>query len=73
MKDTIRLSLDVSPALHETLTVLAQKVHGTKSDVLRMAITLMEVVVQAKAEGRRVGIAAADEVLETEIVGLVVR
>jgi hypothetical protein len=67
---TIRLSLDVSPELNEALEQLASKLHTTKSDVLRKAIALMEVAVRAKDEHKRFGIAAPNQPLETEIVGL---
>jgi predicted transcriptional regulator len=67
---TIRLSLDVSPELYETLNTLAAKLHSTKSDVLRKAIVLLEVAVRAKEENKKFGVAAPDQTLETEIVGL---
>jgi predicted transcriptional regulator len=67
---TIRLSLDVSPELYETLNLLAAKLHSTKSDVLRKAVALLEVAVRAKEEHKKFGVAAADQTLETEIVGL---
>jgi predicted transcriptional regulator len=69
-EETIRLSLDVSPELNETLNTLAAKLHSTKSDVLRKAIALLEVAVRAKEEHKKFGVAAADQTLETEIVGL---
>jgi predicted transcriptional regulator len=67
---TIRLSLDVSPELSDALTQLASKLHTSKSDVLRKAIALMEVAVRAKEQHKKFGIAAPDQALETEIVGL---
>jgi predicted transcriptional regulator len=67
---TIRLSLDVSPELNEALEQLASRLHTTKSDVLRKAIALMEVAVRAKDEHKKFGIAAPNQPLETEIVGL---
>ncbi len=69
-EETIRLSLDVSPELYETLNNLAAKLHSSKSDVLRKAVALMEVAVRAKEEHKKFGVAAADQTLETEIVGL---
>lgn len=68
--EKIRLSLDVSPELNERLETLAEQTHGTKSDVLRKAIALMDLAVQAKREGKRVGIAEGDQALSTEIVGI---
>ena len=69
-EETIRLSLDVSPELYETLDSLAAKLHSTKSDVLRKAVALLEVAVRAKEEHKKFGVAAPDQTLETEIVGL---
>jgi hypothetical protein len=68
--ETIRLSLDVSPELYATLNSLAAKLHTTKSDVLRKAVALLEVAVRAKEENKKFGIAAPEQTLETEIVGL---
>ena len=67
---TIRLSLDVSPELYETLTTLAAKLHSTRSDILRKAVAFMEVAVRAKDQHKKFGVAAPDQSLETEIVGL---
>jgi hypothetical protein len=68
--ETIRLSLDVSPELYETLNTLATKLHSSKSDVLRKAVALLEVAVRAKEEHKKFGVAAPDQTLETEIVGI---
>lgn len=67
---SIRLSLEVSPQLNATLEELAEKTHGSKSDVLRRAIALMEVAVHAKEEGKKFGVANKDQELATEIVGI---
>ena len=67
---SIKLSLEVSPQMNEKLEELASKLHGTKSDVLRKAIALIEVAVRAKEEGKKFGVAASDQTLTTEIVGL---
>jgi predicted transcriptional regulator len=66
----IRLSLDISPETNELLEQLATRIGGTKSEVLRKAIVLMEVAVEAKRQGRKFGIAEKDQPLATEIVGL---
>jgi hypothetical protein len=52
------------------LNTLAAKLHTTKSDVLRKAVALLEVAVRAKEEHKKFGVAAPDQALETEIVGL---
>jgi predicted transcriptional regulator len=69
-KEKIRLSLDVSPELDEKLEDLAETIHGTKSDVLRRAIALFDVVVEARKQGKKIGIAEPDQPLATEIIGI---
>ncbi len=69
-KEKVRLSLDVSPEVNELLEQLASTIGGTKSDVLRKAIALMEVAVDAKQQGKKFGIADKGQTLATEIVGL---
>lgn len=66
----VRLSLDVSPELNEVLERLADATHGSKSDVLRKAIALMEVAVDAKENGKKLGIVERGQTVSTEIVGI---
>jgi predicted transcriptional regulator len=66
----VRLSLELSPQLNDTLEALATRTHGTKSEVLRKAIALMEVAVRAKEQGKKFGIAESDQPLSTEVVGI---
>lgn len=70
VKEKVRLSLDISPELNELLETLATTTGGTKSDVLRKAIALMEVAVEAKRQGKKFGIAEKDQPLATEIIGV---
>ena len=69
-KEKVRLSLDISPELNSLLESLAAATGGTKSDVLRKAIALMEVAVDAKRRGLKLGLAEKDQTLTTEIIGL---
>jgi hypothetical protein len=66
----VRLSLEISPAMSRALKDLALKTGGTKSDVLRKAVALMEVAVEARERGEKFGVAEKDQPLVTEIVGL---
>lgn len=67
----IKLSLEVSPELNQALEVLVQKNAGsTKSEVLRKAIALMQVAVEAKEQGKKIGIADKDQPLTTELIGI---
>ncbi len=69
-KEKVRLSLDISTELDSLLEQLAAATGSTKSDILRKAIALMEVAVEAKRQGKKFGIAEKDEQLTTEIVGI---
>ena len=52
-RETVRLSLEVSPELNQVLENLANETHTTKSDVLRKAIALMEVAVEARDNNQK--------------------
>ena len=65
----IRVSLDISPELYAKLQGLAHDIRGTKSDVLRKSLALMDVAVQARKNGKKIGIADTSEQLSTEIIG----
>ena len=68
--ETIRLSLAVSPELNERLEMLASNGHMSKSEVLRKAIALFDVVAEAKSEKKRFGILDQNKQLVTDIVGI---
>ncbi len=65
----IRVSLDISPELYAKLQEMARDIGGTKSDVLRKSLALMDVAVQAHKNGKKIGIADRTEQLTTEIIG----
>lgn len=67
-QDMVRLNVDLSPELNKVLEELADKIGGSKSDVLRQAITLMQVMVIAKEQTNKLGIAEADQLITTEII-----
>jgi len=69
-KETVRLSLDVSLELNALITQLATDTTSTKSDVLRRAVTILSVAVEAKRQGKKFGIAERDQPLTTEIIWL---
>ncbi|MEO6810093.1 MAG: DNA-binding protein [Isosphaeraceae bacterium] len=65
------LLLSLTEEMNEQLEQLALKTsEGVKADVIRKALGLFKLAVDAKDEGKRVGIADADQELETEFVGL---
>ncbi len=70
MTDTcgkVNLTLDLSPELNHILEELAKKIGASKSDVLRQAITLMQVMVTAKKETQKLGIPEANQLIANEI------
>ena len=68
--DEIRLSLVISSELNVRLEEMAEIGHTSKSDVLRKALALYDVVAEAKAQKNRFGILDKDRKLLTEIVGI---
>lgn len=69
-KGKVRLSLDVSVELNQLLESLARTMRVTKSDVLRKAIVLMKVALDAKLKNKKLAIVDEDQPVQTEIVGL---
>jgi predicted transcriptional regulator len=59
-RETVRLSLDVSPEFYERLGQIADKHHRSKSDVLRNAFGLFALAVQIKDEQKRLVIEDGD-------------
>jgi predicted transcriptional regulator len=70
MSEKVRLTLDVSADLNRVLETLTEKTGGTKSELLRRAIALMEVAVEAKEQGQRIGLVDREDRLVTKIVGI---
>lgn len=69
--DKVKLSVEVSKEVDDALEQLAKDVHGTKSDVLRKGIALLQVAVDAKKQGQKFGVAdSTGKRLEREIVGI---
>jgi len=66
----VPFSLSVSPELNALLGQLAIAGRRTKGDVLRKAIALYDVAVEAKLQKNRLGILDQNRQLLTEIVGL---
>jgi predicted transcriptional regulator len=66
----IRLSLVVSPELNKTLENLAENSHSTKSEILRKAIALFDLALQARRKDQKIGILDKDDQVVKEIVGI---
>lgn len=68
--EPIRLSLLLSPPLYDMLTTLAVETHSSRADVLRRALALMQVAVEARKKGQKLGLVDEDQKLAEEIIGL---
>ncbi len=66
----VRLSLDLSRELNETLDRLASEGGTTKSELLRKAIALVDVAAQAKRKHQRLAIVDEHQHVVSQIVGL---
>ena len=69
-KQTVHLSHTISSELNDRLEHLAAQAHSTKSEILRKAIALFDVVSEAAVEKMRFGILDENKQLVTEIVGI---
>lgn len=67
--DRVRISFDVSSELNEKLQAMARDINGTKSEVLRKSLALLEVALEATRDGKKIGIADRSEQLTREIIG----
>ncbi|KYC42916.1 hypothetical protein WA1_12425 [Scytonema hofmannii PCC 7110] len=60
-QEIVHLNLDLSPELNQVLEEVAKKIGGTKSDVLRQGITLMQMMAKAKEQTQKLGITEAHQ------------
>ncbi|MEH2369232.1 hypothetical protein [Nostoc sp.] len=68
IQNMVRLNLDLSPELNQILDELANKIGTSKGDVLRQAITLMQIMVIAKEETKKLGVPEANQLIVNEII-----
>ncbi|MBD2501895.1 ribbon-helix-helix domain-containing protein [Anabaena azotica] len=64
----VHLNLDLSPELDQILEELTKKLGGSKNDVLRQAIALMQIMVIAKEQTQSLGIPEAEKLIANEII-----
>jgi predicted transcriptional regulator len=69
IKKPVRLSLDLAPEMSALIDDLARRSSTSKSDVLRRAISMMELAVDARERKQLVGIASDRDKLDTVFVG----
>lgn len=65
---TVRFSLEMSEGAAARLNEMARNSSTTKSDVMRRALEFYNAALEAREQGKRVGIADQERRLETEFV-----
>ena len=68
-KARIVRNLAMTPEANEFLADLAQRTGLSEGDVLRLAVGMFKTAVDAKQQGKHVGVASAPDVLDIELVG----
>ena len=62
-------NLAMTSEADEFLADLAQKTGLSEGDVIRLALGMFKTAVEAKRQGKHVGVAASPEALDIELVG----
>ena len=62
-------NLAMTPEANELIASLAQDTGHSEGDVLRLALGMFKTAVEAKQQGKHVGVASAPEALDLELVG----
>ena len=68
-KARIVRNLAMTPEADEFLADLAQRTGLSEGDVLRLALGMFKTAVDAKQQGKHVGVASTPDVLDIELVG----
>jgi hypothetical protein len=62
-------NLAMTPAAEEFLSDLALRTGLSEGDVIRLALGMFKTAVDAKQQGKHVGVASTPDVLDMELVG----
>ncbi len=68
-RDQIERNLAMSPEADDFLAELAHRTGLKEGEVIRLALILFKTAIDAKEQGKHVGIAEAPEMLDIELVG----
>lgn len=66
----VRLTIEFSKETDALLNDMARRMGGTRVDVLRKAVNMMHVALEAKEQGQRFGVIDEHGHLQTRIVGV---
>lgn len=70
MSKNVRLSLDVSGELNDSLDSMAKDSNASKSDILRKSIALFELAMNEKKKHHHLGVFDENNKIVKEIVGI---
>lgn len=70
-KETIRVTVDMSPEVYGILSRLAADAGKSKADIMRLGLAIMSQAVPAVKEGKHIGIAADGDKLDKEFLGII--
>ncbi len=65
----VERNLSMTPEASELLAGLAHDTHQSEGDVLRLALGMLKVAVDARKQGKHVGVAGSPEALDVELIG----
>ncbi len=65
----IERNLAMSPEADDFLAELARRTGLKEGDVIRLALAMFKTAVDAKEQGKHIGVAEAPEMLDIELVG----
>jgi hypothetical protein len=68
--ERVQITLELSPELYETINKLKQQMDIDAAEVFLKGITLLEVAMEAKQQGKQIWITDEQQNLETKIVGI---
>ena len=68
-KTRIVRNLAMTPEADEFLADLAQRTGLSEGDMLRLALGMFKTAIDAKQQGKHVGVASTPDVLDIELVG----
>ena len=69
-KETIRVTVDMSPEVYAMLDKLAGDANKSKADIMRLGLAMMSQAIPAIKEGKHIGIALDGDKLDKEFLGI---
>jgi predicted transcriptional regulator len=70
MGERVRVSFEMPVEMNKTLDKLAESLDSTRTDILRKAIALLQVVAEGKAKGQQLALVDKQDQVTSKIIGL---